>query len=47
MTTLCGKLQEAGASEDLAGVPELLEHLEAEFGRVRPVLEDELTRSRG
>jgi two-component system sensor histidine kinase/response regulator len=41
MTALCAQLQEAGASRDLAGAPELLERLEEEFGRVRPALEVE------
>ena len=41
MAALCGELQDASASGDLTHAPELLEGLEAEFGRVRPALEAE------
>jgi two-component system, sensor histidine kinase and response regulator len=47
MAEICGELQNAGASGDLARAPRLLERLEEEFGRVRPALEAELARSRG
>ncbi|WP_053057677.1 PAS domain S-box protein [Rubrobacter aplysinae] len=38
MQELCAELQEAGESGDLAGAPEALEALEAEFDRIRPEL---------
>ena len=41
MASLCAKLQDAGASEDLSSSSELLKRLEAEFERVRSVLEAE------
>jgi HPt (histidine-containing phosphotransfer) domain-containing protein len=47
MAQICAELQDTGASGDLARAPELLEQLEAEFGRVRPALEAEVARSRG
>jgi two-component system sensor histidine kinase/response regulator len=47
MAGLWSELEEVGASGDLSGVPELLEQLEEEFGRVRPVLEAEVTRGQG
>jgi PAS domain S-box-containing protein len=43
MATLCAELEDVGAFGDLSRAPELLEHLEAEFERVRPVLEGEIT----
>ena len=46
MANTCGALQDAGASEDLARAPGLLESLEAEFDRVRPALEAEIERNR-
>ena len=39
MKEICARLQELVASGDLSHAPELLEDLEAEFERVRPVLE--------
>lgn len=45
MAALCAQLQEIGASGDLSRAPKLLEQLEAEFGRVRPALEEEIARS--
>jgi two-component system sensor histidine kinase/response regulator len=44
MAALCGELEDAGVSGDLAYAPELLEGLENEFGRVRPALEAEVAR---
>jgi len=44
MAAICTELQYVGASGDLSRVPELLERLEAEFGRVRPALEAEIAR---
>jgi len=44
MAAICPELQYVGASGDLSRVPELLERLEAEFGRVRPALEAEIAR---
>jgi HPt (histidine-containing phosphotransfer) domain-containing protein len=41
MASLCAKLRDAGASEDLSSSSELLKRLEAEFERVRPALEAE------
>jgi HPt (histidine-containing phosphotransfer) domain-containing protein len=38
MAQFCARLQDAGARRDLAQSVELLGRLEAEFGRVRPVL---------
>jgi len=43
MTRLSGTLEKAGASGDLSLARELLERLEAEFGRVRTALETERT----
>ena len=45
MAEICAELQETGVSGDLARAPDLLEQLEAEFGRVRPALEAEVARS--
>lgn len=42
MSEICDELQDAGASEDLSYAPQLLGQLEAEFGRVRPALEDQI-----
>ena len=42
MTYLSAKLQDAGASEDLATAPALTERLEAEFERVRSALKTEI-----
>ena len=47
MAEICAELQDVGASGDLSGALELLEDLEAEFGRVRPALEVETVGSRG
>ena len=47
MAEICAELQETGVSGDLARAPDLLEQLEAEFGRVRQALEAEVARSRG
>ena len=44
MAAVCAELEEAGASRDLGRVPELLDRLEEEFGRVRPALEAEVAR---
>jgi two-component system, sensor histidine kinase and response regulator len=44
MAAVCAELEEAGASGDLGRVPELLDRLEEEFGRVRPALEAEVAR---
>ncbi len=41
MAELCAELQDVGASGDLSRAPGLLEGTEAEFDRVRPVLEAE------
>jgi two-component system, sensor histidine kinase and response regulator len=41
MAAACSELQEVGASGDLARARELLEWTEAEFERVRPMLEAE------
>jgi len=43
MVEICGELQELGAAGELSRVPELLDALEAEFGRVRPALEAAVT----
>ena len=46
MSALCAQLEDAGASGDLSRAPQLLGDLEAEFGRVRPALEAEMSRGR-
>jgi two-component system, sensor histidine kinase and response regulator len=38
MAQMCARLEQLGASGDLAPVPELLDAIEREFGRVRPAL---------
>jgi CheY-like chemotaxis protein len=43
MAKICAEIQELGASGELSRVPELLDDLEAEFERVRPVLEAAVT----
>jgi HPt (histidine-containing phosphotransfer) domain-containing protein len=45
MATICSELQDIGHSGRLERAPALLERLEAEFGRVRPALEAELSTS--
>lgn len=45
MAKICEQLQEMGASEDLMTLPRLLDQLEAEFDRVRTVLEAERLRN--
>jgi HPt (histidine-containing phosphotransfer) domain-containing protein len=44
IATLCGELQDAGTRGNLSYTPELLERLEAEFERIRPALEAEISR---
>jgi two-component system sensor histidine kinase/response regulator len=44
MAKICEQLQEVGASADLVKVPSLLDQLEAEFDRVRTLLEAERLR---
>ena len=46
MAEICENLQEMGGSGDLSGASELVEQLEAEFGRARQALEAELTKER-
>jgi two-component system sensor histidine kinase/response regulator len=46
MGKVCAELEDVGASGDLSCAPALLERLEGEFERVRPVLEAEIARSR-
>jgi HPt (histidine-containing phosphotransfer) domain-containing protein len=46
MAEVCEDLQEMGRSGDLSGASELVEQLEAEFGRVRQALEAELSKER-
>jgi two-component system, sensor histidine kinase and response regulator len=43
MEALCTELEEMGRSEELAAVPAQISRLEEEFGRVRAVLEEELS----
>jgi two-component system, sensor histidine kinase and response regulator len=45
MAAICAELEEIGRSGDLATAPALISGLEAELGRVRAVLERELSRS--
>ena len=45
MAAACSDLQEVGASGDLAQALGVLEQTEAEFERVRPLLEAETTGS--
>jgi hypothetical protein len=45
MAAACSELQEVGASGDLAQALGLFEQIEAEFKRVRPMLQGETTRS--
>jgi two-component system, sensor histidine kinase and response regulator len=45
MAAICAELQDVGTSANLSRGPELLEHLKAEFERVRPALETEVARS--
>jgi two-component system, sensor histidine kinase and response regulator len=45
MEPLCTELEEIGRSEDLAAAPELISRLEEEFGQVRAVFEEELSKN--
>ena len=45
MAALCAELEEIGHSGELERAPVLVERLGAEFGRVRPALEDEVSGS--
>ncbi|MDQ5828846.1 MAG: response regulator, partial [Actinomycetota bacterium] len=45
METLCTALQEMGRSEELRAAPGLTSRLEEEFGRVRAVFEEELSKN--
>ncbi len=45
MEVLCMELQEMGRSEELRAAPGLIARLEEEFGRVRAVLEEELSKN--
>ena len=45
METLCAELQEMGRSEELRAAPGLIARLDEEFGRVRAVFEEELSKS--
>ena len=45
MSTICAELQDMGHSGELERAPMLLERLKAEFGRVRPALEAEVSTS--
>jgi len=47
MAAICGELEDAGVSEDLATAPALIERLEAEFEHARCALEAEIARSQG
>ena len=42
---ICAKLEKMGHSEDLAAAPGLISRLEGEFGRVRAVFEEELSKN--
>jgi two-component system sensor histidine kinase/response regulator len=44
METLCAELQDMGRSEELRAAPGLISRLEEEFGRVRAVFEEELSK---
>jgi two-component system, sensor histidine kinase and response regulator len=45
MEALCAELEEMGRSEDLSAAPGTMTRLEEEFGRVRAVFEDELSKN--
>jgi HPt (histidine-containing phosphotransfer) domain-containing protein len=45
MEAICAELEGAGHSGDLTAAPRLISRLEAELGRVRAVLEKELSKS--
>ena len=45
METLCTELQEMGRSGELRAAPRLIARLEEEFGRVRAVFEEELSKN--
>jgi hypothetical protein len=45
MAQICAELEDVGASGDLASAPGLLGQLEAEFGHVRAVFEEELSKN--
>ena len=44
MEAICAELEEMGRSEDLAGAPGPISRLEEDFGRVRAVFEEELSK---
>ena len=44
MEAICAELEEMGRSEDLASAPVRISKLEEEFGRVRVVFEEELSK---
>jgi len=45
MESICAQLEERGRSEDLAAAPVRVSRLEEEFGRVRAVFEEELSKN--
>jgi HPt (histidine-containing phosphotransfer) domain-containing protein len=47
MSEISARLEDVGASNDLARAPDLLSRLEAEFARVRPALQAEMDSSGG
>ena len=45
MEAICAEVEEMGRSEDLVTMPGPISRLEEEFGRVRAVFEEELSKN--